>query len=88
MTGDPLEAAVKRIERDPAFTQSRLLGRVLVALADQRGEFRRAEIAAFDSDTLGLVFALMDAHAAGTTTREEWRAAVDLADAARLCVGC
>jgi hypothetical protein len=84
---DPLDAAVKKIELNPAFTPSRLLTRVLDALTYQRGEFRRAEVAAFDSETLAIVIALMDAHAAGTTTREEWICAVDLANAAQLGVG-
>lgn len=85
--GDPLNAAVRRIEQNPAFTQSRLLARILAALTYQQGEFRRAEIAAFDSETLAMVIALMDAHAAGTSTREEWICAVDLARAAQLGAG-
>jgi hypothetical protein len=84
---DPLDAAVRKIEKNPAFTQSRLLTRVLDALANQRGEFRRAEVAAFDSETLAMVITLMDAHAAGKSTREEWLCAVELARAAQLGVG-
>ena len=87
LVGNPLDAAVKRIEQNPAYTQSRLLTRILAALTYQQGEFRRAEIAALDSETLAMVIALMDAHAAGTTTREEWICAVDLANAAQLGVG-
>ncbi|MGH8660920.1 MAG: hypothetical protein ACREUB_04060 [Burkholderiales bacterium] len=83
VVGDPLDAAVKRIEKNPAFSQSRILTRLLAALTYQRGEFRRAEIAAFDSETLAMVIALMDAHAAGTATREAWIRAVDLAVAAQ-----
>jgi hypothetical protein len=82
--GDPLDAAVRRIEKNPAFTQSRLLTRILAALTYQQGEFRRAEIASLDSETLAMVITLMDAHAAGTTSREEWICAVDLARAAQL----
>jgi hypothetical protein len=74
---------VRRIEKNPAFTQSRLLTRILAALTYQQGEFRRAEIACLDSETLAMVITLMDAHAAGTTTREEWICAVDLARAAQ-----
>ena len=84
VVSDPLDAAVRKIERNPAFTQSRLLTRILAALTYQEGEFRRAEVAALDSDTLALVIALMDALAAGTTTREKWVCAVDLARAAEL----
>jgi hypothetical protein len=82
--GDPLDAAVRRIEKNPAFTQSRLLTRILAALTYQQGEFRRAEISALDSETLAMVITLMDAHAAGTSSREEWICAVDLAKAAQL----
>jgi hypothetical protein len=85
--GDPLDAAVRRIENNPAFSQSRILTRLLAALTYERGEFRRAEIAAFDSETLAMAIALMDAHAAGTSTREEWKCAVDRAIAAQDGVG-
>ena len=81
--GDPLDAAVKKIEKNPAYAQSRLLTRILAALTYQQGEFRRAEIASLDSETLAMVITLMDTHAAGTTTREEWICAVDLAMAAQ-----
>ena len=85
--GDALAAAVRRIEQDPAFTQSRLLTRILAALIYEEGEFRRAEIAALDANTLALVISLMDAHAAGTSTHEEWICAVDAARAAQLGAG-
>lgn len=85
--GDPLAAAVRRIENGPAFSQSRLLTRILAALTYQRGEFRRAEVAAFDSETLAMIIALMDVHAAGTSTREDWVHAVDAANAAQLGAG-
>jgi hypothetical protein len=80
--GDPLDVAVRKITANPAFTQSRLLARMLVALTYQEGEFRRAELAAFDSDTLAMVITLMDVHAAGTTSRERWVRATDAAKAA------
>ena len=85
--GDPLAAAVKRIENSPAFTQSRLLTRILAALTYQQGDFRRAEVAALDSETLAMVITLMDVHAAGTSTREDWVRAVDAARAAELGAG-
>ena len=80
--GDALDAAVRRITQNPAFTQSRLLARVLTALIYREGEFRRAELATFDSDTLAMVIALMDVHAAGTSPREDWIRAADDAKAA------
>jgi len=77
-----LGEALEKIKANPTLTESRLLARVLRALADQRGEFRRAEMSAFDSRTLRMVIALMNAARDGTNTREEWTTAVQLADAA------
>ncbi|MBI3041245.1 MAG: hypothetical protein HYY78_00255 [Betaproteobacteria bacterium] len=77
LVGDPLAAAVRKITQNPAFTQSRLLARILSALTYQEGDFRRAEVSALDSDTLSLVITLMDAYAAGTSAREKWIGAVD-----------
>lgn len=85
--GDPLAAAVRRIEKGPAFAQSRLLTRILAALTYQKGEFRRAEVAALDSETLAMVITLMEAHAAGTSTRADWESAVAAANAAQLGAG-
>jgi hypothetical protein len=87
LMASPLDAAVKKIAKNPAFAQSRLLTRVLAGLTYQQGEFRRAEIAAFDSETLAMVIALMDAQAAGTATREQWISAVDAATAAQVSAG-
>ena len=80
--GDPLIYAVKRIMANPAFAQSRLLARVVVALTSGEGEFRRAELATFDSDTLDVVIDLMDQHAAGTFPSEDWVGAADAVRAA------
>jgi len=84
---DPLASAVKRIEQNPAFSQSRLLTRILDALTYQQGEFRRAEIAALDAETFAMVITLMDAYAAGTSTRAQWEQAVEAAKAAELGAG-
>ena len=85
--GDPLDSAVRRIERNPAHAQSRLLTRILAALVNQEGEFRRAEIAVLDSETLAMVISLMDAHAAMTSTGEDWVHALEAARAAELGAG-
>ncbi|MGQ0523893.1 MAG: hypothetical protein ACT4P8_09570 [Betaproteobacteria bacterium] len=87
LVGQPLDAAVTKIQKNPAFAQSRLLSRVLMALTYQRGEFRRAEIAAFDAETLAMVTALMDAHASGTPPPGDWISAVDAARAAESGAG-
>lgn len=83
----PMDAAVKKIEANPAFAQSRLLTRILTALAHSEGEFRRAELSALDVGALDIVIALMDASAAGTSTREDWARAASAAQAAQLGVG-
>jgi hypothetical protein len=74
---NPLVEAVKKVEDNPAFVQSRLLGRILIALAHDRGEFRRAEASALDAPTLGLVIAVLNSARAGTTAREDWISAAD-----------
>ncbi len=82
--GDPLAVALERIERNPAFSQSRLLTRLIVSLATGEGEFRRAEIAGLDAPTYALSITLMDAYRAGSTPRAEWDRAVAAARAAEL----
>ena len=84
MVENPLAEAVTRIEQNPAYVQSRLLTRILTALTFQRGEFRRAEVASLDSETLAMVITLMDAYASGRSAREEWVRAVGAAEAAQL----
>jgi hypothetical protein len=79
---DPLRQAVDEIAKNPAFSQSRLLLRVLVAIASGTGEFRHAEISALDTTTLALVIAVMDARAAGTRPDADWAAAIETATAA------
>jgi hypothetical protein len=83
----PLSAAVEQIERHPAYTQSRLLTRILTALTYATGQFRQAEVATLDSPTRALVIALMDDCRAGTTPHAEWIKAVNAANAAELAAG-
>jgi hypothetical protein len=77
-----LVEAVQKIKENPAFTQSRLLSRLLTALTYGRGEFRRAEASALDSGTLRIAIALMNAADAGTIARDDWINAVSACDAA------
>ena len=86
-TTNLLAEAVKTIELNPAFAQSRLLARVLSALISQAGEFRRAEVFAFDTKTRALVIALIDAFSAGIPGRDEWQRAMDSANAAQRAYG-
>jgi|GEM_PF-903343 len=82
--GHPLNDAVKHIESNPAFAQSRLLSRVITALNTRQGEFRTAEVSVFDGETLKLIVGLMHAKDAGTFTSGEWDSAVNRIHAA-LC---
>ena len=84
---DPLAEAVRQIQKNPAYTQSRLLTRILDALTYTRGDFRLAEISALDSSTRSMVIALMDAFIAGTTARTKWEDAVRSANLAQLVAG-
>ncbi|MBK7660761.1 MAG: hypothetical protein IPJ28_17290 [Betaproteobacteria bacterium] len=84
VVGDPLAAALLRIERDPAFSQSRMITRILVALTYREGEFRRSEIAGLDAPTHALAITLLDAFGAGKTPQADWERAVARARAAEL----
>lgn len=81
---NPLDVAAKRIETNPAFAQSRLLTRLLAAMASRSGEMRFAEIPVFDRETLKVFVALMNSHDAGTSPPADWQRAVDRAHAAQL----
>lgn len=78
-----LADVVKSIELNPAFPQSRLLARLLSALMSQVGEFRSADVFAFDTKTRAMVVALLNAFAAGVPGRDVWQRAIDSADAAQ-----
>jgi hypothetical protein len=80
-SANPLDAVVSAIRKNPALNQERLLTRILAACIGRQVTFRRAEVAAFDREHLGLLVALMDARAAGTLTETEWVRAADEADA-------
>ena len=79
---NPLQEAVQKIKDNPSFSQSRLLRRVLTALAYERGEFRRAEASALDAATLSIVIELLNAAREGTIAQEDWIKAVDAAEEA------
>ena len=82
-TTGALGAVVVKIQQNPAYAQSRLLTRLLAALTYQEGQFRRAETATLDADSLAMAVTLMDDYAAGTSTREDWIRAVASARAAQ-----
>ena len=76
---DPLQHAVHQINANPAFAQSQLLKRILVALVSG-GDFRRAEATALDASTHALVLALLELRKTGARSRQDW---IDAADAAK-----
>lgn len=80
---NPLRDVVQTIERNPAFPPSRVLTRLLLALISQAGEFRSAEVFAFDSKTRTMVVALLDAFVSGIPGRDEWQRAIESAQAAQ-----
>lgn len=82
-----LADVVQSIERNPAFPQSRLLTRLLSALVSQVGEFRSAEVFAFDTKTRALVVAMLDGFASGIPGRDEWQRAIESAVAAQRAYG-
>lgn len=78
---DPLRNAVDQIGNNPAFAQSRLLKRILVAMV-RGGDFRRAEATALDAPTHALVISLLDLRRAGARPGPDWNSAIDAAEAA------
>lgn len=82
-----LADVVLSIERNPALPQSRLLTRLLSALITQVGEFRSAEVFAFDTQTRAMVVALLNDFAKGVPGRDEWQRAADSAHAAQRAYG-
>ena len=91
MTGplmeNPLDAAVQRIEANPAFAQHRLLTRLLAALPGQQGMFRTEEASVFDRDTLAVIVSLMHAHDTGASPPADWQRAINRAETAQMAHG-
>ena len=83
LTGNPLEAAVQAVCRNPALIQARLLTRILAAYVGRGASFRRAEVAAFDRQHLVLLAALMQSSDQGLISPADWTLAADTADAAQ-----
>jgi predicted NAD/FAD-binding protein len=83
---DPLQALLQKIIEHPAYTESRLLTRLLAAITSQHGEFRLAEAAVFDARTLALAVGLLDMRRTGSVSDAQLRLAVDAASAAQLAV--
>lgn len=79
--GDPLQHAVDQIRANPAFAQSQLLKRILVAMVTG-GNFRRAEATALDASTHALVMSLLELRRTGARSRQSWSDAIGAAEAA------
>lgn len=80
---DPLQQTVDQISANPAFAQSRLLKRILVALTSG-GDFRRAETTSLDASTHALVLALLDLRQEGARSQQDWSDAIVAVEAASL----
>jgi len=78
---NPLQHAVDQISANPAFSQSQLLKRILMALVTQ-GEFRRAEATALDASTHALVMSLLELRRTGALPAQSWNDAINAAEAA------
>ena len=79
--GDPLKHAVDQIRVNPAFAQSQLLKRILVALVTG-GDFRRAEATALDASTHALALSLLELRRTGARPNQSWSDAIEAAEAA------
>ena len=73
----PLDTAIQRIEENPAFTQHRMLTRLLAAIPGQQGEFRTEEASVFDRNTLALIRSLIHAYDSGTSSAADWQHAIE-----------
>lgn len=73
---DPLQHAVDQINANPAFSQSQLLKRILVALV-AGGDFRRAEATALDASTHALVMSLLELRRTGARSPQAWNDAIE-----------
>jgi hypothetical protein len=72
---DPLAAIVQKIVANPAFSESRLLTRLLGAVINVPGEFRFAEAAVFHSETLALIVSFLDLRRSGAVSDAQCRIA-------------
>jgi len=82
-TEDPLEWIVQKVVQNPAFSESRLLTRLLHAVTYRSGEFRLAEAAVFHSQTLAMIVSFLDMVGSGSLSDSRCRLAVEAADAAQ-----
>ena len=81
---DPLAWILETIVQNPAFSESRLLTRLLTAVTYQTGEFRFAEAAVFHSKTLAMIVSFLDMRLGGSLSDARCRLAVEAAGAAQL----
>ena len=81
--GDPLKHAVDQISANPAFAQSQLLKRILLALI-AGGEFRRAEATALDASTHALALSLLELRRTGARSSQIWNDAIEAIEAASI----
>ena len=80
---DALSKTVIEIELSPALAQSRLLTRVLVAVARAEGGFRRADLTLLSVKALAMVDSVVQGHASGRYSQAECVRAADRVEGAQ-----
>jgi hypothetical protein len=80
---DALSKAVIEIELNPALAQSRLLTRILVAVARREGGFRRSDLTLLSVKALGMVDSLLEGHASGKRSQDACTRAADRVEVAQ-----
>lgn len=76
---NPLEYVLGLVKENPALGSSRLLVRLLAALAGVAEAFRYAEVGSLDSATTSAVILLIQDHRAGATKTADWVLAAERA---------
>lgn len=80
---DALSKAVSEIELSPAMAQSRILTRILIALARSEGEFRRADLTLLSVGALALIDSLLQGRASGIYSAADCHRAADRVEKVR-----
>jgi hypothetical protein len=87
---DLLVVALARVAASPATMRSRVLGRLLVALSRDEGDFGSTDIYALDGETLGLAAELVEGRLNGWYSQRDWDefcTVIEAIDAGAACGG-
>lgn len=80
---DALSKTVIEIELSPSLAQSRLLTRILVAVAGGAGEFRRADLTLLSVKALSMIDSVIQGHASGRFSQDDCVRAADRVEGAQ-----